>query len=47
MEHYSIPKLLKSSTCLNFVTRKWIEVNDLSDGKCSANKKAQGLQLLY
>ena len=31
MEHYKISKLLNNSTESKFVTRKWIEVNDLSD----------------
>ena len=29
MEHYKISKVLKNSTVSNFLTRKWIEVNDL------------------
>ena len=31
-------KLLNDSTISKFVTKKWIEVNDLSSGKYSANK---------
>ena len=38
MEHYKISKLLNDSTALKFVTRKWIEVNDLSGGQYSVNK---------
>ena len=38
MEHYKISKLLNDSAVSNFVTRKWVEVNDLSSGQCSANK---------
>ena len=38
MEHHKIPKLLNNSTVSKFVTRKWIEVNDLSGGQHSANK---------
>ena len=30
MEHPKISKLLNDSTVSKFVTRKWIEVNDLS-----------------
>ena len=32
MEHYKIFKLLSNSAVSKFVTRKWIEVNDLSNG---------------
>ena len=38
MEHWKISKLLKDSTTSKFVTRKWIEVNDLSGGQYSINK---------
>ena len=38
MEHHEISKLLDDSILTNFVTRKWIEVNDLSDGQYSVNK---------
>ena len=38
MEHHEISKLLGDSTLTNFVTRKWIEVNDLSDSQYSVNK---------
>ena len=38
MEHYKISKLLNDSTVSKFVTKRWIEVNDLSIGKYSANK---------
>ena len=31
-------KLLNDLTVLKFVTKKWIEVNDLSSGQCSVNK---------
>ena len=30
MEHYKISKLLNDSTLSKFVTKKWVEVNDLS-----------------
>ena len=33
MEHYKISKLLNDSTVSKFVTKKWIEVNDLSRGQ--------------
>ena len=33
MEHFKISKLLNDSTVLKFVTRKQIEVNDLSEGQ--------------
>ena len=29
MEHYKISKLLNNSTVSKFVTKKWVEVNDL------------------
>ena len=29
MKHYKISKLLNNSTVSKFVTRKWVEVNDL------------------
>ena len=38
MERYIISELLKFSTVSKFVTKKWIEVNDLSSGQYSANK---------
>ena len=33
MEHDKISKLLKDTTVSKFVTKKWIEVNDLSGGQ--------------
>ena len=38
MEQNKISKLLNDSTVSNFMTKKWIEVNDLSSGQYSANK---------
>ena len=38
MEHYKISKLLNDSTVSKFVTKKWIEVNDLSSGQYYVNK---------
>ena len=38
MEHHKISKLLNNSTVSKFVTRKWIEVNDLSNGQYSVNR---------
>ena len=38
MEHYEISKLLNDSTVLKFVTKKWVKVNDLSNGQNSFNK---------
>ena len=38
MEHYKISKLLDDSSGSKFVTRKWIEVNDLSGSECFLNK---------
>ena len=33
MEHYKISKLLDDSTVSKFVRKKWVEVNDLSNGQ--------------
>ena len=33
MEHYRISKLLNDSIASKFVTKKWIEVSDLSSGQ--------------
>ena len=38
MELHKISKLLIDSTVPKFVTRKWIEVNDLSGGQHSVNR---------
>ena len=38
MERYKISKLLNYSTLSKFVTKKWVEVNDLSSGQYSINK---------
>ena len=38
MKHHEIPRLLNDSTLSIFVTRKWIEVNDLSGSQYSVNK---------
>ena len=38
IEQYKISKLLNDSTVSKFVTKKWVEVNDLSSGQCSVNK---------
>ena len=38
MKHYKIFKLLERSTVSKFVTKKWVEVNDLSSGQYSVNK---------
>ena len=38
MEHHEI-KLLSNSTFSNFVTKKWIEVNNFSGGQYSVDKK--------
>ena len=38
MKHYKMSKLLNDSTLSKFVTKKWIEVNDLSSGQYSVNK---------
>ena len=41
MEHYKISKLLDNSTLPNFVTRIWIEVNDLSRAQYFVNKNVR------
>ena len=38
MEHYKISKLLIESAVLQFATKKWVKVNDLSSGQYSVNK---------
>ena len=38
MEHYKIFKLLNNSTVLKFLTKKWIEINDLLNEQYSVNK---------
>ena len=41
MEHYKISKLLNNSTVSKVVTKKWIEVNDLSSSQYSDNKNVR------
>ena len=38
MDCYKISKLLNDSTVSKFVTKKWVEINDLSSGQYSVNK---------
>ena len=38
MEHHKISKLLNDLTLSKFVSRNWVEVNDLSSGQYSVNK---------
>ena len=38
MGHCKISKLLNNSTVSKFVTKKWMEVNDLSSSQYSVNK---------
>ena len=38
MEHYEISELLNDSAVSKFVTKKWVEVNDLSSGQYYLNK---------
>ena len=38
MEHYKMSKLLNNSTVSKFVTKKWIEVNDLSSSQYPVDK---------
>ena len=38
MEHCKISKLLNNSTVSKFVTKKWIQINGLSNGQYCVNK---------
>ena len=38
IKHYKISELLNDSTVSKFLTRKWIKINDLSNGQYSVNK---------
>ena len=38
MEHHKIFKLLNNSIVLKFLTKKWIEINDLLNEQYSVNK---------
>ena len=38
MNHYKFSKLLNELTVSNFVTKRWIEINDLSSVQYSVNK---------
>ena len=38
MKHYKISELLNDSIVSKFVTKRWLEVNDLSSGQYSINK---------
>ena len=41
MEHYEISELLKNSTVSKFVTKKRVEVSNLSSDHHSANKNVR------
>ena len=41
MEHSKISKLLNDSTVSKFLTRKWIEVNDLLGDQYSVDKNTR------
>ena len=41
MEHYKISKLLNNSTVSKFVTKKWVEVNSLSNSQYSVNSNVK------
>ena len=41
MDHYKISKLLHSSVVSKFVTKKWIDVNDLSSGQYPVDKNTR------
>ena len=38
MEHYQISKVLNDSSVSKFVKKKWVEVNNSSNGQYSINK---------
>ena len=44
MEHYKTSKLLNDSSVSKFVTKKWIELNDLSSGQYSVNRNMSMLR---
>ena len=46
MEHYKRFKLLNDSTVSKFVTKKWVEVNDLPSGLHSNNQNRRSKALL-
>ena len=46
MEHCKISKLLNDSTVSKFVTKEWVEVNDLSSGRYSVNKNKRFTSML-
>ena len=41
IENYKISKLLNNSTASRFLTKKWVEVNNLSSGQYSVNKNTR------
>ena len=41
MEHHKISKLLNDSAVSKFVTKKWVEVNDLLSDQYSVNKSVR------
>ena len=41
MGHYRISKLFNDSAVSKFVTKKWIEVNDLSSGQYFVGKNTR------
>ena len=46
IEHYKMSKILNDSTVSKFVTKKWIEVSDLSSGQYSVNKNKKFITLM-
>ena len=47
MQHYKISKLLNDPTLLKFMTKKWIEVNNLPSGQYSINKNIRFKTLMF
>ena len=41
MERYKKSKVSNDSTVSKFVTKKWVEANDLSSGQYSVNKNTR------
>ena len=46
MEHYKISKLSNDSTVSKFLTKKWIEANDLASGENSDSKNIRFITLM-
>ena len=47
MQHYKISKLLNDSSVSKFMTKKWIELNDLPSRQYSINKNIRFKTLMF